>query len=133
MKQHYGRPDVRAVAAKSLAASKDLYDRASTLATEGAKGFAEIADTAWGNTKALNEKVMQNVTETMEYTFAAAREITVAQSLPEVARLQGEYLKSLAARATEQTNEFVGFSARATQDIVEKAQLVAAKSLKTAR
>ncbi len=114
--------NVQAIAQKSLAASKDLYDRTAAVATEGAKAFTDIAETAWGSTKMLNDKVVQNVTTNVEVTYAAACEIATAKSLPEMARLQGEYLQKLAAQVNEQTKEFVDLSTRATQHVLEKVQ-----------
>jgi len=122
--------NVQAMAEKSVATCKDFYDKTTALATEGAKAFTEITDTAWGSTKMLNEKVVQNVTQNLEAAFAAARDIAAAKSLPEMVRLQSEYFQKLTAQATEQTKEFVDLSARATQHVFEKMQAAAAKPFK---
>jgi phasin family protein len=116
---------------KSVEASKDFCDRATTAATEGTKAVTEIADTAWGSTKLLNEKLVQNVARNLEITFAAARDIAAARSLPEIGKIQTEFLQKFAAQATEQTKEFVDLSTRATQHVFEKAQAVVAKSSKS--
>jgi hypothetical protein len=130
VKQQLGKQDVRAVAEKGLAASKDFYDQACALATDGAKAITEVADMVWGNSKTLNEKAVQNVTQNMEAALTAASEIAAAKSLLQVARLQSEYLQALASRATEQTKEFVDLSGRAAQDVFEKVQAVAARPFK---
>ena len=119
-----------AIAQHGVATSKDFYSKTAAVAHDGAKAITEIADTAWGSTKLLNEKIVQNVTATAQTTFDAAEAIATAKSLPEIARLQGEFVQRLAAQATEQTREFFDLSTRATQHLLEKAQAAAAKSLK---
>ena len=72
----------------------------------------EIADTAWGSTKMLNEKIVQNLTANAEAAFSAAQAIATAKSLPEIAKLQSEFVQKFAAQATEQTKEFFDLSTR---------------------
>jgi phasin family protein len=91
----------------------------------------EIADTAWGSTKMLNEKIVQNLTANAEAAFGAAQAIATAKSLPEIAKLQSEFVQKFAAQATEQTKEFFDLSTRATQHLFEKAQSAATKSFKS--
>ena len=92
--------------------------------------MTEIADTAWGSTKMLNDKIGQNLAANAEAAFTAAQAIATAKSLPEIAKLQSEYVQKFAAKATEQTREFFDLSARATQHLFEKAQAAATKSFK---
>ena len=91
----------------------------------------EIADTAWGSTKMLNEKIVQNLTANAEAAFSAAQAIATAKSLSEIAKLQSEFVQKFAAQATEQTKEFFDLSTRATQHLFEKAQSAATKSFKS--
>jgi hypothetical protein len=119
---------LQAFAEKGVSTSREIYTRTAALAHESAKALSEIADTAWGSTKMLNEKVVQNVAANIEAAFAAAHEIAAAKSLAEIGRIQSEYAQQLAAKTTEQTKEFVDLSTRAAQHLIEKAQ-AAAKSL----
>jgi hypothetical protein len=119
---------LQAFAEKGVSTSREIYTKTAALAHESAKALSEIADTAWGSTKMLNEKVVQNVAANIEAAFAAAHEIAAAKSLAEVGRIQSEYAQRLAAKTTEQTKEFVDLSTRAAQHLIEKAQ-AAAKSL----
>ena len=64
-------------------------------------GKTEITDTAWGSSKMLNEKVMQNVTTNFETAFEAAHKIATAKSLPEIMKLQSEYFQTFVAQVTE--------------------------------
>jgi hypothetical protein len=122
--------NVQAMAQQGVAASKELYAKTSAAAQDGAKVMTEIADTAWGSTKLLNEKVVQNLTANAEAAFDAAQAMASAKSLPEFAKLQSEFVQKLAAQTAEQTKEFLDLSSRATQHLFEKAQAAAARSLK---
>jgi len=124
-------PDnVQALAQQGVTASKDLYSRTAEAVRDGATVMTEIADTVWGSTKMLNDKIAQNLAANAEATFSAAQAIATAKSLPEIAKLQSEYVQRFAAKAAEQTKEFFDLSARATQHVFEKAQAAATKSFK---
>jgi phasin family protein len=118
----------QAFAQHGVAASKEFYSKAAAAAQDGAKAMNEIADTAWGSAKMLNEKIAQYLTANAEAAFSAAQAIATAKSLPEIARLQSEFFEKFAAQATEQTREFFDLSTRATQHLFEKAQSAATKS-----
>jgi phasin family protein len=122
--------NVQAIAQQSVAATEEIYTKTVTAAQGGAKAFTEIADTAWGSTKMLNEKVVQNVIANFEAAFTVAHSMATAKSLPEIAKIQSEYLQKIAAQATEQTKEFFDLSTRATQHVFEKVQDATTKSFK---
>ena len=121
---------VQAIAQQGVAASKDFYSKTAAAAQDSAKVITEIADTAWGSKKMLNEKIVQNMTANAEATFSAAQAMATAKSLPELAKLQNEFVQKFAAQAAEQTKEFFDLSTRATQHLMEKAQAAAGKSFK---
>ena len=122
--------NVQAIAQQGVAASKEFYAKTAAAAQDGAKVMTEIADTAWGSTKMLNEKIVQNMTANAEAAFTAAQAMATAKSLPEIAKLQSEFVQKFAAQAAEQTKEFFDLSTRATQHLFEKAQAAAGKSFK---
>lgn len=122
--------NVAAIAQQSVAQSREFFTKGTAAAHDGAKAMTEIADTAWGSTKMLQEKLAQNAVATAEATFAAAASIAAAKSLPEIARLQHEFLQSMSAQAQEQTKEFFDLSARAAQHVMEKVQAAATKTFK---
>lgn len=131
--QNFGEvrlPDsVAAIAQKSVAQSKEFYEKSSAAAQDSAKAMTEIADTAWGSTKLLHEKLVQNLQANTQAVFTAAQAMAGAKSLPEVAQLQSQFLQALTAQAGEQTKEFLDLSARATQHVLEKVQ-AATKSIR---
>jgi hypothetical protein len=122
--------NVQALSQQGVTASKDFYSKTAAAVGDGATVMTDIADIAWASTKMLNEKIRQNLTANAEAAFTAAQAIATAKSLPEIAKLQSEYVQRFAAKATEQTKEFFDLSARATQHVFEKAQAAATKSFK---
>ena len=122
---------VQALAEKTLTTTKDFYDRAAGFSQDGVKAFMEIADTAWGSTKLLNEKSAQNFAANVDAAFTAALALANAKSLPELGKIQSEFAAKFTAQATEQTKEFADLSTRAAQHIFEKAQ-TAVKGFKVA-
>jgi hypothetical protein len=122
---------VQAMAQEGVAKSRELYAKSSTAAQEGAKLLTEVAETAWSSTKVLNDKFLQNVAANTEAMFDAAQAMARAGSLPEVAKLQGDYLQKVVATTSVQAKEFYDLSTRATQHLVETVQAAAGKSMKT--
>jgi hypothetical protein len=117
--------NVAALAQRSVAQSKEFYAKGTAAAHDGAKAVTEIADTAWGSTKMLHEKIVQNVQANTEAAFAAAQAIAGAKSLPEIAQLQTQFLQAFTSQTSEQTKEFFDLSARAAQHVLEKMQAAA--------
>jgi phasin family protein len=118
----------QAFSENAVAASKGFYDQATAAALGQSKALTDIADTAWGSTKKLNEQVAQNVISNVEATFAAAQLMSGAKSLPEIAKLQREFLQNFAAQSMQQTTELFDLSTRASQNVLEKIQALNAKS-----
>ena len=112
----------QALSEKAVTASKDFYDQATAVGLEQTKVLTDIADTAWDSTKMMNEKVAQNVISNIEATFAAAQLMAGAKSLPEIAKLQREFVQKFAAQSMQQTTELFDLSTRASQHVLEKVQ-----------
>ena len=112
----------QALSENAVAASKGFYDQATAAGLEQTKVLTDIADTAWDNAKMLNEQVAQNVISNFEATFAAAQLMVGAKSLPEIAKLQREFVQKFAAQSMQQTTELFDLSTRASQHVLEKVQ-----------
>jgi hypothetical protein len=130
LRDTFNAGNVQAFAEKTVTTSKEFYEKAAVAAQDGAKALTEIADAAWGSTKMLNEKLAQNLSANVNAAFAAAQQLAAAKSLPEISKIQTEFVQKLSAQATEQTKEMVDLSTRATQHLFEKAQAAASKSMK---
>ncbi len=122
---------VQAMAQQGVAASNEFYAKASAAAEDGAKTFTDIADTAWASAKMLNEKIVKNFSVNAETALHAAQAMAAAKSMPEIAKIQGEFVQKFAAGATEQTKEFADLVTRVTHHIFEKAQATAGTTFKT--
>jgi phasin family protein len=124
--------NVQAIAQQGVAQTHELYTKSAVTAQESAKLLTVMAETAWGSTKMLNEKLVQNLTANIEASFTAAHAIAKTQSLPEALKLQTEFFQKLAVQTSEQTKEFFDLSTRATQHLFEQVQAAAAKATKPA-
>lgn len=118
------------MAQDGVARSRELYRSSMAAAQGSAKVFTEVAETTWGSAKLLNDRIIQNVAANTEAAFNAAEAIARARSLPEAARLQGEFLQLLFAATGEQLKEFADLSARVTQHVLETVQDAASRSMK---
>ena len=123
--------NVQAFTEKGVVATQEFYAKTVTAAQDNAKALTEVAETAWGSTKMLNDKIVQNLTSNVEVAFATAQAMATAKSLSEIAKLQMDFIQKLATQATEQTKEFADLSARAVQHVFEKTQIIATKSFKS--
>lgn len=123
--------NVQAIAQQGVAKTHEFYTKSAATAQESAKVLTEVAETAWGSTKMLNEKLVQNFTANIEASFVVAHAIARAQSLPEALKLQTEFFQKLATQTTEQTKEFFDLSTRATQHVFEQVQAGATKAMKS--
>lgn len=110
----------QALSENAVAASKGFYDQATAAGLEQTKVLTDIADTAWGSTKMLNEKVTQNAIANMEATFTAVQLMAGAKSLPEIAKLQREFIQKFATQSMQQTTELFELSTRGSQHVFEK-------------
>jgi hypothetical protein len=122
---------IQTAAEQSVARFRDLYRQSMATAQGSAKVFAEVAETTWGSAKLLNDKLIQNVTANTEAAFSAAESIARARSLPEAARLQGDFLQMLLVVTGEQVKEFIDLSARAAQHVLETTQVAARRSMQS--
>jgi hypothetical protein len=122
---------VQIAAEQSVARFRDLYLQSMATAQGSAKVFAEVAETTWGGAKLLNDKLIQNMTANTEAAFSAAESIARARSLPEAARLQGDFLQMLLIVTGEQMKEFVDLSARVAQHVLETTQVAARRSIQS--
>ena len=97
----------------------------------GARLLAEVAETAWGSARLLNDKAARNVASNTEAAFNAAEACAKAGSLAEIAALQGAFLRSMLAATSDQAKEFADLSTRATQHVIETMQGAAVRLMRT--
>mgnify|MGYP000927468718 CR=1 FL=1 len=122
--------NVQDLATKSVATSKEFFDKASAATQENARALAEFGETAIASTKVLQGKVAQNLSANLEAVFSAAEVAAGAKTLPEIGKVQAEFFQKMAATAMAQQKELADLSVRATQHLVEQAQATASKVFK---
>jgi hypothetical protein len=122
---------VQGMAQESVARCWGLYRQSAAAAQGGARFLIEVAETAWGSTRLLNDKVAQNVAANAQAAFDAAEACAKAGSLLEIATLQGNFLRLLLATTSDQTKEFVDLSTRASQHVIETMQGAAVRLMRT--
>jgi phasin family protein len=119
--------NVQVIAEQGVAASKEFYERAAVASQDGARLMTEMLDSAWGSAKTLNEKIAGNLRANADAAFSAAQAIASAKSVPEIAKLQSEFVQKLAAQAAAQSKEFLDLSSRATMQFFDAAQAARAR------
>jgi hypothetical protein len=122
---------IHALVQQSVARSCEAYRTSLAAAQAAARVFTVVAETTWGSAKLLNDKILQNLTANAEAAFSAAEAVARARSLPEAARLQGEFLQLLMDSTSEQAREFVDLSARAAQHVLETMQTTASRTMRS--
>ena len=96
---------VQGLAQQSVAASRQFYAQTSAAMQDSTRVTTELANSAWGNAKLLNERILQNVTANAETAFSAADAMATATSVPEVMRLQSEFMQKMSAQIAGQALE----------------------------
>ena len=127
-------PDnVQAFAEESVAKTREAYQKINTVAKDGVKVIEEVVLTAQAGAKALGEKVLSNATANTEAVFDAAQAIARARTLPEVARLQADFMQQQIAVANAQTKELFELSAKIAKQTFETMNAAASKTFEQLR
>jgi hypothetical protein len=127
-------PDnVQAIAEESVAKTRDAYQKINTVAKDGVKVIEEVVLTAQAGAKALGEKVMSNTNANTDAAFDAAQAIARARTLPEVARLQADFMQQQFAVANAQAHELFELSAKIARQTLETVNAAATKTFEQMR
>jgi phasin len=127
-------PDnVQAFAEESVVKTREAYNKINAAAKDGAKVIEEVLLTAQAGAKALGDKVVTNASANTEAAFDAAQAIARARTLPEVARLQADFLQQQLAVANAQTKELFELSAKVAKQTFESVNAAATKSFEQIR
>jgi hypothetical protein len=127
-------PDnVQALAEESVAKTREAYQKINTAAKDGAKVFEEVVLTAQAGAKAFGEKVLSNASANTEAAFDAAQAIARARTLPEVARLQADFMQQQLAIANAQTRELFELSAKIAKQTFETMNAAATRTFEQLR
>lgn len=126
-------PDnVQQIAEQTVERSHDAYLKISNVARDNAKMAEEVILTAQAGAKSIGEKFVTNTLSNTDAVFEAARSIARAKTLPEMARLQAEFMQSQAAIVGQQAREFLDLSNKLMRHSFETMSTATAKTMKPA-
>jgi hypothetical protein len=120
--------NVQAFAEDSVAKSREVYAKMSTATNDGFKAMQEVMLAAQAGAQSVGEKVLANASANTEAVFDAAEAMAKAKTMPEMARLQADFLQQQMATASAQTKEFFELSNKIGRQTLESMNAAATKS-----
>lgn len=125
--------NMQAFAEESVSKTREAYTKMSSVAKDNAKIMEDVMLAAHAGAKAIGEKVLQNTTVNTEAAFEAAENIARAKTLPEVARLQADFMQQQFAAVSAQTKELFELSTKFAKQSFESMNSAATKSFEKAK
>jgi phasin len=120
--------NVQAFAEESVAKTREAYVKMTAVAQDGAKVVEEVMLASQAGAKAIGEKVLHNTTMNAEAAFEAAQAVARARTMPELFRLQADFMQQQMAIASAQTKELFDLSSKVARQTLETVNAAAAKS-----
>lgn len=120
--------NVQAFAEESVAKTRDAYSKLNSATQDSVKAVEEIVLAAQAGAKSFGEKFLHTASVNAEAAFDAAEAIARAKTLPEIARLQADFMKQQLAVASSQTKEFFELSSKISRQTLESLNSAASKS-----
>ena len=119
--------NLQAIAEEGVQKTREAYYKMSEVAKDGAKVVEEVMLASQAGAKALGDKLAHNTTVNTEAAFDAAQAIARAKTLPEVVRLQADYMQQQFAVAGAQSKELFELSAQVTKQTLDTVNAAATK------
>jgi hypothetical protein len=120
--------NVQAFAEESVAKTRDDYSKMSAATQDSVKAMEEIMLAAQAGAKTFTDKMIHAASVNAEAAFDAAEAMAKAKTVPEVARLQANYIKQQLAATSSQTKEFFELSSKIGRQTLESMNSVASKT-----
>ncbi len=120
--------NVQAMAEEGVARSREAYEKIHTVTKDGVKVMEDVMLAAHAGAKTIGDKVMRNAESNTEAAFDAARAVARARTLPDVLRLQTNFVQQQFATATNQAKELFELSTKVTQQTFETMNAAATKT-----
>jgi len=121
----------QAMAEESVTKTRDAFMKMKDAASENAKAVEDIFLSAQAGAKAIGEKMVHNTAVNTEAAFDAAEAIARADTLPEAARLQANFVQQQLAIAGAQTKELFELSTKVAQQTFETMNSAATKTFES--
>jgi hypothetical protein len=125
--------NVQAFAEQGVAKTREAYVQLAAVAKENAKTAETVLTVAQTGARTLGERLLDNTTRNTEAVFTAASEIARAKSLPEVAKLQADFMRRQFEVAGLQTKEFFELSAQIAKHTFETMNTATTKTFEQAK
>jgi hypothetical protein len=106
---------VRMVAEESVKRMHEAFTHLSSAAQEGVDQWKRVVHANYKTAREMERKCLQNTATNVDATFAAARSIAAARTLPEAARLYAEFVQRQLTAGSAQMQELLALSRRNTQ------------------
>jgi phasin len=107
---------VRAIAEKSVAQTREFYDRSKDALDASIATFEKTFDAAGQGATAFNRKVIDIAQRNVNFGFDLAKSLAGAKNLTEIAEVQAAYWRKMFATLTSQAEEVRALSTKVTAD-----------------
>lgn len=125
--------EVQAFVSQGVAQSRKAYDTASAAALEQARTAETVLASVQSGAKSIGDQILANSTANTEAFFAAAGQFAKASTLPEVAKLQAEFVKAQMTKAVAQSQELFALTTSVTKSTLENVQAATTKAMNDVR
>lgn len=122
---------VQAFAHDSIEKSREVYSQMNGVAQDSAKAMEEVLLASQAGAKTIGDKVLRNAAANAEAVFDAAQAMARARSLPELFRLQADFMQQQVAAASSQTKDLFELSSKVAKQTFETMNSAATKSFET--
>ena len=120
--------NLQSFAQDGVAKSREAYAKIAAAAADQVKTVEAVAAEAQDGVRSLGEKAVANFARNTEAAFDAAEALARAKSLPEVAKLQADFMQKQFAVLGAQTKEMFELSTKLAQQAFGQMSGAAAKA-----
>jgi phasin len=110
---------VRAMAEKTVAQSREVYDRSKDALDASIATFERTFDAAGQGAAAFNRKIIDIAQRNVNSVFDLAKSLAGAKNLADIVELQAAYWRKLFDTLTSQAEEVRALSTKVTADAAE--------------
>jgi len=107
------------MAEEGVARTRDAYEKMSAAAKDTNGAMEKLTGVASEGARKLGDQAFANMSANTEAAFDAAEAVVRAESLPEAAKLQADFMQQQMAVATEQTKHFFELSSKVAKEAAE--------------
>jgi hypothetical protein len=124
---------VQSAIAQGVTTTRASFDKAAEYAKENMKAAEKIVRAAQTGSQEIGEKVLHNAEANAKAAFEAAATLATAKTLPELARLQTNFIQQQLSAMHQQNQELFQLSAQLAQQTFATFNSAFAKSVEQFR